>query len=57
MTKLIERHQGVPYFTLDAVQRPDAITVVFKASIRQARVNEGREEDGQFVLYREPVKL
>lgn len=57
MTKLIERHQGVPYFTLEAVQRPDAITAVFKASIRQAWVNEGREEDGQFVLYREPVKL
>ncbi|HSX17092.1 MAG TPA: pyridoxamine 5'-phosphate oxidase family protein [Patescibacteria group bacterium] len=57
MAKLIERHQGVPYFTLDAVQRPDAITAVFKATIRQAWINEGREEDGQFVLYREPITL
>jgi general stress protein 26 len=57
MAKLIERHQGIPYFTLEAVQRPDAITVVFKATIRQAWINEGREENGQFVLYREPVEL
>lgn len=57
MTKLIERHKGVPYFTLDAIQRPDAITAVFKAQVRQAWINKGREENGQFVLYREPVEL
>ncbi|HET6747444.1 MAG TPA: pyridoxamine 5'-phosphate oxidase family protein [Candidatus Saccharimonadales bacterium] len=57
MTQLIDRHQSIPYFTLEDVQRPDATTVVFKAHIRQAWINSGREENGQFVLYREPVKL
>jgi len=57
MAKLIERHQGVPYFTLESVQQLDAITTVFKATIRQAWINEGREENGQFILYREPVDL
>jgi len=57
MAKLMERHQGVPFFTLDAVQRPDAVTVVFKAKVRKAWINEGREENGQFTLYREPVEL
>lgn len=57
MTMLIGRHQGVPYFTMDAVQQHDAITAVFKAHISQAWINEGREENGQFILYREPVKL
>jgi nitroimidazol reductase NimA-like FMN-containing flavoprotein (pyridoxamine 5'-phosphate oxidase superfamily) len=57
MATLIARHEGVPYFTLEAVQRPDAITAVFKAKIRKAWINTGREENGQFILYREPVTL
>lgn len=57
MTKLLERHQGVPYFALESIQRHDAITVVFKAHVQQAWINEGQEENGQFVLYRKPVEL
>lgn len=57
MAKLIERHQGVPYWTPEDMHRPDAVAAIFKAEIRQAWVNKGREENGQFVLYREPVEL
>ena len=57
MTKLIERHQGVPYYALDDVLRSDTVIAVFKATIHQAWVNEDREENGQFVLYREAIEL
>jgi len=57
MAKLIAQHAGVPYWSYEDVSRPDALAAAFKAKVRQAWVNKGREENGQFVLYREPVEL
>jgi len=56
MTKLIKRHR-VAFWTLEDVQKSQSAVAVFKAEIQRAWVNEGREENGQFVLYREPVEL
>lgn len=57
MTELIERHQGIPYWTFEDTQASDSSVAVFKAKIQCAWVNEGHEEDGHFILYREPVEL
>jgi nitroimidazol reductase NimA-like FMN-containing flavoprotein (pyridoxamine 5'-phosphate oxidase superfamily) len=57
MAQLIQRHQGVPYWKLEDVQRPGSAVAVFAADIQRAWLNEGREENGGFVLYREPVRL
>ncbi len=56
MAKLIERHQGIPYWTLEDVQKPNSAVAVFKAKIQHTWINEGREENGHFILYREPVE-
>lgn len=57
MAKLIQRHQGVPYWKLDDVQAQGSPLAIFKATVTQAWINEGGEEDGQFVLYRKAIEL
>ncbi len=57
MHKLIMRHRGVPYWTNEDLLRDDAAVVVFRARIIQSWVNAGHEEDGQFTIRRQPVKL
>lgn len=55
MERLVKRHQGVPYWTLNDVQDPASPVKVFKAVIEKAWTNDGREQDGRFVLYRKPI--
>lgn len=54
---LLQRHAGVPYWSLQDITAPGALNAIFKAKVVEAWLNEGREDSGQFVLYRQPVEL
>lgn len=56
-TQLITKHQGIPYWALDDVQTDNSLLGIFKAEIQTAWINEGHEQDGQFVLYRKQIEL
>jgi len=52
---LIAKHQA-PYWKLDDLQAPSPIAL-YEAKVEEAWVNQDREEDGHFVLYRHPITL
>lgn len=55
--KLIVRHRGVPYWTVEDLLKEDAVVVVFRAKIIQSWVNVGHEDNDQFTIHRQPVEL
>lgn len=55
--KLMTKHQGVPYWGIADLHGPGAKVALFRGVIREAWVNAGRVENGQFTIVRTSIEL